>query len=413
MFKPTRSALIGVVATLSMLAAVPAAASAANLYVSEHPGGSGKNCSQAGYSKIQEALNAASPGSTIKVCGGTYEEQLEITKGVDLIGKSHPLVKVPATLETSHTTCEAGEEDLVAICMPETAVIKGMAFEANLAPTCDDNLYDIVVGGGATLDATRVKVDGATEGSGCQGGLGLLIGHHGQVGVGHASLTKVTVEGYNKNGITVDGPGSEASITKATITGAGPAAIGQNGIQVSRGAVATISKSTISDNECNIVSTCGDENSSQWEEDGSGVLVFRGAAKIEQLKLVNNDTGVQYVSDKAEAGEVPVGQLTLTSSKVTGGYASVLLGQGNAVLEGNKLTGGAYGIVASLDKYANEEEGTGAYAPEATSSNERIEGSEAAIKVESSLAGLPGSLAITNSRITGSIVNEDPLFQIG
>lgn len=41
---------------------------------------------------IQAAVNAASPGDTIKVWGGVHQESLNITKQIVLEGKSHPLL---------------------------------------------------------------------------------------------------------------------------------------------------------------------------------------------------------------------------------------------------------------------------------------------------------------------------------
>jgi hypothetical protein len=59
----------------------------------------------------------------------------------------------------------------------------------------------------------------------------------------------VSVTRYQKNGITVNGAGSTARITNTTVTGRGATGvIAQNGIQVSRGAQATVSTSTIRDN---------------------------------------------------------------------------------------------------------------------------------------------------------------------
>ncbi len=406
--KPWRAIPVAAVAVLAGVVAIPATASAATLFVSTAaPSAPYNSCSHAGYRSIQTALTAAAPDSTINVCAGTYKEQLEITKEVALVGKSNPTVEAPATLKTASTTCETGEEDLVAICMPKTADITGMTFGINEAPTCNDNLNDVVVGGGATLNATKVKVGGATEHSGCQGGLGLLIGHHGQVGVGYASLSKVTVEGYNKNGITVDGPGSEATIEKTTITGAGPVEQGQNGIQVSRGAVATISNVTVSDDECTVPQpVCGHSSQQNWEEDAAGVLFYEPGASstVVSSKLSNNDIGVEYVS-----GEPPAqSEVTLAKDKITGGYTSVQLNQGKASLEQDKLTGALIGI--DVNSYWEEDN---SYAPTATASGDKIEGSEAAIKVESALAPLAGSLGITGSQVRGSIVNDDPRFTIG
>ena len=113
---------------------------------------------------------------------------------------------------------------------------------------------------------------------------------------------------------------------------------------------------------------------------------------------------VEYVS-----AEPPVeSEVTLAKDKVSGGCASVQLNQGKASLEDDRFTGGLIGI--DVNSYWGEDN---SYTPTATASGDKIEGSEAAIKVESALAPLAGSLTITSSEITGSIVNEDPRFEIG
>ena len=53
------------------------------------------------FSKIQLAVNAASPGSTIDVCPGTYPEQVTIAESLTLQGvvsanSARPVITVPA-----------------------------------------------------------------------------------------------------------------------------------------------------------------------------------------------------------------------------------------------------------------------------------------------------------------------------
>lgn len=84
------------------------------------------------------------------------------------------------------------------------------------------------------------------------------------------------------------------------------------------------------------------------------------------------------------------------------------LNQGRTTLENDKLTGGRFGI--DVNSYSG---GDNSYAPDAAAVEDKVEGEEAAVQVESSLAELPGRLTFTKGQILGSITNEDPLFQIG
>jgi len=406
------------VVVLTGVVAIPVTASAATLWVSNAiPSPPYNSCTNNGYTSIQTAIKFATPHSTINVCGGTYAEQLEIKQSVNLAGTGNPTVKLPVTPKNSETTCDEArntaakvkDQDLVSICTTESVTIKGLTLEARWPEgICNDGLYGILVAGGATLNATSVKVDGAgVEGSGCQGGVGIQVGFKNGGQVGHATLTSDSITNYQKNGITVDGPGSKATITTTTITGAGPVDQGQNGIQVSREAVASISKATISTNECS-APQCGYATPENWEEDAAGVLFYLPGASstVSNSTLNKNNIGVEYVSESLTRPETP--QVTLTSDQVTGGYASVQLNQGNAKLEKDKLIGGLIGI--DVNSYWGEDN---TYAPEAAAVEDKVEGTEAAVQVESSLGTLPGRLTFKKGQILGSITNEDPMFRIG
>ena len=415
MLRATRNAVVGAVAGFSMLAGVTSAANAATLFVGPSASSPGTSCKHTGYTSIQLAIDAATPGSTITVCGGTYKEQLTIETEVNLLGKGKPVLALPASPQSTNTPCDrainavtgGADEDLVSICGPKVSISK-ITFEAKWPEgTCDDSLYNIMVAGGGTLAASKVTLNGAGAFpiNGCQGGVGLEVGFgYGIDEAGHATLNKVRIENYQKNGVTVDGRGSSASIASTTITGAGPADQGQNGIQVSRGAVADISKVRISDNECT-APTCGSSSRQNWAEDAAGVLFYEPGASstVSSSKLSENNLGVEYVS-----GEPPAkSEIALTADKISGGYASALLDQGDATLEGDKLSGALYGI--DLNSNFGEDD---SYAPQVTATGDKIEGSTAAVQVESSLAGLTGSLTVLGGHINGAIVNNDPQFTI-
>jgi hypothetical protein len=418
-----RASAIGVAAAISLLASVPAGADASTLYVSETPSGNGNSCTHAGFREIQTAIDEAEtmPGSTVNVCGGTYREQLEITGEVRIVGRSDAKVTLPAAIADSNTACDRAidelggqpDQDLVSICTKATVKLSALTLEAKWpANTCYDGLYNTMVGGGATLEASKVAFDGAgVEGSGCQGGVGVEVGTSGLEGpssvttpaleVGHAVLTHDTVTEYQKNGLTVDGDGSTLTVAPTvTITGAGPGPQGQNGIQVSRGAVASIDKATISKDECNVVSVCGSETASQWEEDAAGVLLYLPGplTTVESSKLSENNIGVEYISGRETRPSDP--ELQLTRNTVSGGYASVQINQGNAALTKNKLSGGLIGIDVNVNEF-----GGGPYAPDATSTGDHIEGSTASVLVEPSVGALQGELTLTADNLVGPIEN--------
>src|ERR1700689_3242803 len=226
--------------------------------------GNGTSCADPGFNTIQSAITAAPAGATIDVCAGNYTEQLQITQAVTIVGLGNVQVTLPAAPVDSTTACDTAkgtgafqpDQDGIAICGNADVTLNNIVVDAAWpSSTCDDSLYGILVGGGATLTFTdsAVTAAGAYPLNGCQGGVGLQVGMSWTkpVEVGHLSMSDSWVSGYQKNGVTVDGLHSSASITYTTVTGAGPTQqIAQNGIQVSNGANAYIATSTITGNEC-------------------------------------------------------------------------------------------------------------------------------------------------------------------
>jgi hypothetical protein len=351
-----RIAAVAAIAAMALIA-VPAAASATTLWVAQAPTvtGNGRSCTSPGYNTIQGALSAAPLGASVSVCGGTYEEQLQITQAVSLKAVGSVTVKLPAAPANSTTACDTApgtgsyqpDQDLVAVCGTGVVKVTGFTFEAYWAPgTCDESLYGILVGGGATLQLTSSTVlgAGAKPINGCQGGVGIQVGMAWTTPAeaATAKLVNDSVQGYQKNGITVDGPEAAATITTVAVTGAGATPeIAQNGIQVSNGALGKISKSTITANECNNAS-CSE---SAFAYQATGLLFYgaRTGSSVATSTISENDVGV--FNEASSPTPPPVAQLSITGDTLTNDrYESVLLSQGWAKLASDTLSGGKVGI---------------------------------------------------------------------
>jgi Right handed beta helix region len=406
--------------------AIPAVASATN-YVSTAPiVPGGKSCAQPGFNSVQAALNAPG-GAKVIVCPGTYAEQLTITKAAKLIGAGtagSAKLTLPASPAANETTCdeavaEAGfqpDQDEISICTPDTVTITGISVEAKWPEgTCYNSLYGIRVAGGGTLKATNVTVDGAGAFpiNGCQGGVGIQAGttRTTPAQMGHLTLKGVTVRNYQKNGITVSGSGSSASIVESTVIGAGETEqIAQNGIQISGGAVATIKTSKVSGNECNHAS-CGPDGFSQTQSTG---LLFFGAAPgslVANSTLSNNDIGAYYISESETQPAAP--ELVLNKDVFSANrYEGVALDQGDASLRGLTISGpGEVGI--EIYQYEGQ-----TLSSQSSASSTKIEGmSEAAIRVASDkeAGDIPGKFTITKSTFPGNatvLINESNNFEV-
>jgi len=381
--------------------------------------GNGTSCVHPGYNSIQAAVSVAHAKATIDVCAGTYVEQVQVQRAVKLVANGAVTLKLPAHPADSTTACdEAGllgeetqslgsgqpDQDLLAVCGAGTVSVEGFTFEADWpAGTCYDSLYGILVGGGANLELTDSTVNGAGADpiNGCQGGVAVQVGMAWAepTQVGRATLKDDTIEGYQKNGITVDGAGSTASILATTVTGAGATEeTAQNGIQVSNGAKASISKVTVSGNECDESSACGENLLAKTQ--ATGILFFGAAAgsKVSNSTIDGNDIGVYAYDASASAPSGP--QVTITDDTFAGDrYEGVVLDQGWATVNSDTIENGDVGI--QLLQYAGQ-----SYGAKGTGARDTIKGmSDWAVQGlsdENAAEDRPGSFAITSSKLSGN-----------
>jgi hypothetical protein len=406
-----------VLGSLVMIPAGISGAASGSLWVANGaPLGADTSCSSPGYSTIQSAIDHATTNQTIEVCAGTYTEQLTITKGVSLVAVGAATVALPAAPADATTACDtaidgsAPGQDEISICGTGTVKITGLTVQALWpANTCNDNLYGILVAGGARLDATNVDVDGAGASpiNGCQGGVGIEVGVSGltPAETGTAVLSHVTVSNYQKNGITVDGTGSAATISNAFVTGAGATpVIAQNGIQISDGAVGVIKSSTITGDECDYPDgVCGPDSLSNAQ---STSVLFYGAgagSSLSKSSVSDSDIGAYYVS--GAASEPTSAEVTIKSNIFNDNrYEGVVLDAGVANVTGNTIDGtGNVGI--QVLQYAGQP-----YAPASTASKDTITGQGVGVQVlsDNQAGDLPGNFTISHSTFrTGNTVAEE------
>jgi hypothetical protein len=367
-------AVTGLAAALSLIGAAAAilpaqAALAAShvLWVSHAAtvGGTGLNCDKPGYNTIQSAIDAAPSGGTIDICGGTYTEQLQITSSVTLDSvQGKATVQLPATPADDTTSCDTAintqytvsDQDGISVCGDITVSMRGIIVDAAWpVNTCSDALYGLMIAGGATVDFadSSVTAAGAVPLNGCQGGVGIEAGvTNAQPGqpdqVGHLDLSDSDVSGYQKNGITIDGAGSTATIDNGKVTGIGQTnAIAQNGIQVSDGATAQITSSRVTGDECSYPNgVCGPNGLTQAQ--GAAVLLYDVGAgtTVSHCELTDSDLGLYYSADPAGGAQSSPAATFSNDTFTDDRYESVVFDQGDALLEDSTMTGGEVGVEA-------------------------------------------------------------------
>ncbi len=302
------------------------------LYVG-HTVGNNTSCASPGFTSVQAAVNVANTGDVVYLCGTTpYSEQVIITKAITLTGDAGATIAAPSPFPSTSLTSLPPQFTADSLFVPQAIVfVWGAGANAtikNLTITgvmpgnggCAEDEYGVLVIDGAKVALNNDKVlniqDSNSSLYGCQFGVAVQIGRQywptanfasyiTEDFVGHAVIKNTTVAGYQKNGITVDGPGTTASLTWNTVNGAGrnngnlfSPIIGQNGIEIGRGAAAKIEYNTVT----------GNSYTGPAPASAGGILVFGGACGdtpvtplttntlIDNNTLADNDVGL-YVSN--------------------------------------------------------------------------------------------------------------------
>ncbi len=298
---------------------------------------------------IGQAISAAVPGDTINVAAGTYTEQLVISKNLTLIGAGtgSTIVQAPAVLTVDATLPPgSGGQATAVIKIDSSAVVSmsGFAIEGPGSTACGSIGYGIFVGGGASLTFNNDRISDIRDNppGGCQNGVGIRAGAQSTGQVGTLNMSNSTVVNFQKAGIVVDNVGSSATLSGNTVTGLGPLGIASNGIQISRGANATVTNNTITNAQCNIAPpVCGADPTANAQS--AGILLYdSGSVTATGNTVSGTDTGVQVFNDTTSG----VGTLTLNNNALSNNlYENVFVESATLNLSTtNKVIGSNYGV---------------------------------------------------------------------
>lgn len=209
------------------------------------------DCPDAQFTSVQAAVAAAAPGAMIKVCRGTYVEQVQIPAGKDGLtlfaaAALQAIIKAPAVMTPPKA--------IVRITGAQDVTIRHFTISGPGSGPCDSIEYGVRIdgGGSALLTDNHITDIHDTPFSGCQNGVGVLIGRNFEMESGSGTVVHNLIERYQKGGIVVDGrvgsgPRSHAEVAFNEIVGIGATpTIAQNGIQVSRNATADVHHNRVS-----------------------------------------------------------------------------------------------------------------------------------------------------------------------
>jgi hypothetical protein len=264
------------------------------------------------YSSIQLAVNSVPAGSTIKVCPGVYAEQVLITKNLTLTGvaanglsgaaaagMNNPVITSPsggvlANANDLYNSFPIAAQ--IAVVTPAGAsspikvTIEYLAVDGsnNQLSGCGTNLVGIYyqnASGTVNQVVTRNQELDPSD-FGCQDGLAIFVeSGYGSGGSAVVTIENSSVHDYDKNGITVDGSGTVATVTGNYVVGVGATALtAQNGIQVSDGAAGSVKNNTVTDDVYINPPDCGTSCYGS-----SGILVYdSGATSGSPLTISGN-----------------------------------------------------------------------------------------------------------------------------
>ena len=235
---------------------------------------------------VQAGVDMVCEGGTVYVAAGTYVEQVTIAKSLQLLGAdaATTIIKAPSTIPVASNPASSVVDINGAGVDVE---ITGFTVSGPGPTGCGSIGYGIFVGGSANADIHDNKILDIRDEpiSGCQNGVGIQIGRSSLSTTGTATITDNEISGFQKNGITVDNAGSNATITGNTVTGAGAVTfIAQNGIQVSRGATAEVNNNTVSGHSytpANWVST--------------GMLFYEANVNTDNNTVIENQIGIYHL----------------------------------------------------------------------------------------------------------------------
>ncbi len=285
------------------------------------------------FSTIQAAVNSASPGDKVQVCGGaSYPEQVVITQSLTLTtvpGSGTATITVPpggvAVNATSLGSATATAAQILVAptsTLPQTVNIKNLSIDGTgngITGGCGTDLVGIYYQdasgtiSGNTLTNQTLQ-DPAL--AGCQAGQGILVENATYTTDNAVNITGNWVSQFQKNGITFHLQAAFGTITRNVVTGIGPTpAIAQNGIEVAYNATAAVSLNTVS----NLAYTGG-----YWAS--SGILLYSiPGAQIQTLPTIKRNivTDAQYgIALDGASGKSSAALLQVLTNTVSGSSAA-------------------------------------------------------------------------------------------
>jgi parallel beta-helix repeat protein len=316
-------------------------------------------CPTAAYTTIQAAVNAAKSGDVIRVCAGTYPEQVVIDKSLT-VEADNGVIVIPSNVVANAAGLSSGDP-LAAIILVKNAGnvgLEGLIVDgsANGLTACGPTLIGILyqdASGSIEHNFVRHVRLGSTL-PGCQSGDAIDV-ESSSSGQSNVIIANNSVDSYQKNGITGNEPGTKVDITGNAVTGLGPTTgAAQNGIQIGFGAQGRVTNNAVADN---VYSPC--ESAADCASNAAGILIYQSdGVRVERNTLGSNQVGIFVAANNGDIAEnivfhsvaldgialVGNGNSVSSNDISSSDDAAVYIQGNNNTISNNEFTGAAFGI---------------------------------------------------------------------
>jgi len=324
-------------------------------------------CPNAGFTHIQDAIDAASPGDEIHICKGIYAEQVAIRKPLK-IDADNGAILVPSTMQANTTSLFDAAPIATALLVADTTgvSISGLAVDGvnNGISQCAPDLIGISFqNASGELDHIAVRNFALSASlNGCQSGTGIFV-QSGNGGVSKVEIVNCTVHDFQKNGITADEKGTVTIIRRNVVTGIGPTAgAAQNGVQIGFGAAGSILDNAVTNNVWSpcTAATCAAVATNILVTQSDGVEVSGNTAGISQVNIFVHGNNAEIEHNETFATVVFDGirlqgdQSRVRQNHVLNGAESGIFLSGNSnVVTDNAITEATIGVLKETGSSGN------------------------------------------------------------
>jgi nitrous oxidase accessory protein NosD len=264
--------LVGALFAVGLFLVLPAGTSAAKHVVG--------NCKPGGFATIGAAVAASHPGDQIEVCPGTYQEQVTITIPLTINGDNGAVITSPPTGVTTNVFREFNNTPFAAliVVVGTTGVtLNNLTIDGtgNALSDCSTALTGIYYqNASGQIEEASVRSLLVSDPTCVTVGIVVDSGSGGRSSV---EIEDTSVRDYQAGGILADLTGTNVEIQKTVVTGTLGLPRFEIGIQISRGAKASVQSSTVSSNS----------STNPFFEPSSGIVI----ANCDGVQLLNNTVG--------------------------------------------------------------------------------------------------------------------------